>query len=47
MLEKYERKDKASKTFSDIVAEYAKTQRQLYHKQQTLKILNEPDESFS
>lgn len=45
-LEKYERKEKSSQRFSEIIAEYAKIKKQLNHKIQTLQFLNDSDSSF-
>lgn len=46
-LGEYDKKEETSKHYKDIVADYAKTKRQLHHKYQTLNVLNDPDISFT
>lgn len=46
-LGEYEKKAETSMHYKELVADYAKTKRQLHHKQQTLNVLNDPDISFT
>lgn len=46
-LGEYEKKEETSRQYKELVAEYAKTKRQLHHKYQTLNLLNDPDISFT